>query len=333
MKAMVVSKPGGLDNLTLTERADPTPEANEVLVRWHATSLNYHDYLVAAGGIPVEDGRVPMSDGAGEVIAVGDGVSEWKPGDKVMATFFAHWVEGKPTAKNAAAIFGEQLDGFALEQSCVSETSLTAIPAGFSYNEAATLPCAAATAWRALIVEGQLKPGDSVLVQGSGGMSVFALQIAKSAGAYVYATTSSDEKAERLKALGADTVVNYRTDEKWGRTIAKLSGGGVDHVLDVGGSETLSHSVEAVGFGGNISLIGILGGRKAEFVLPKLFFKHAYMSGIAVGSRSMQADMVKGIELAGWKPVIDKTFALQDLAAAFRHQESGKHFGKIVVEI
>ena len=164
-------------------------------------------------------------------------------------------------------------------------------------------------------------------------MSVFALQIAKAAGAYVYATTSSDEEADRLQALGADAVVNYRTDEKWGRTIAKMSGGGVNHVLDVGGSETLSHSVEAVGFGGNISLIGILGGRTAEFVLPKLFFKHAYMSGIAVGSRSMQADMVKGIELAGWKPVVDETFALQNLADAFRHQESGKHFGKIVVEI
>lgn len=332
MRTVVIKKQGGLENLHLIDREPNQPQADEVLVNWHASSLNYHDYLVAIGAIPVADDRVPMSDGAGEIVAIGGNVTQWKVGDKVMSTFFPDWVEGSATQHNAARINGEQVDGFAQEFSCVAQTAITDIPIGYSYAEAATLPCAAATAWRALVVEGNLKAGDTVLVEGTGGMSIFALQIAKAAGAYVYATTSSSEKELRLRELGADHIINYRSDERWGRTVNKHSGGGVNHVLDVGGSASLPQSVEAVGFGGHISLIGILGGRNADFILPKMFFKHAHMHGIAVGSREMQIEMVKAINTTGWKPVIDKSFKLAELADAFRYQETGQHFGKIVLE-
>ncbi|MFT7528975.1 MAG: NADPH:quinone reductase-like Zn-dependent oxidoreductase, partial [Arenicella sp.] len=244
---------------------------------------------------------------------------------------FPNWFDGAASLAATKMISGETAPGFATQSSCVSAQSLTAMPGAYSYAQAATLSCAALTAWRALVVEGNIKAGDKVLVEGTGGMSIFALQFAKAAGAYVYATTSSDDKAERLKALGADTVLNYRSDERWGRTVFKHSGG-VDHVLDVGGSSTLEQSIEAVGFDGKITLIGILGGRKGEFVLPKFFFKHAHMNGIAVANRRSQEDMVKAIDLSGMQPVIDKSFKLEELADAFRYQESGKHFGKIVVE-
>ena len=332
MKSIHIKSPGGLENLELVETSDPQPQFGEVLVRWHATSLNFHDYLVANGSIPVADGQGPMSDGAGEVIAVGEGVSAWQAGDRVMALFFPDWLDGPASYAATKLISGESAPGFATEMSCVRSQSLTSMPADYSYAEAATLPCAALTAWRALVVEGQIKTGDRVLVEGTGGMSIFALQIAKAAGAYVYATTSSDEKAQRLTELGADHVLNYHTDEKWGKTVFKHSNGGVEHVLDVGGGSTLAQSVEAVGFCGNIVSIGILGGRKAEFILPKLFFKHARISGVAVANRRAQQEMVRAIEQSKWRPVIDKSFSLEELADAFRYQESGQHFGKIVIE-
>jgi NADPH:quinone reductase-like Zn-dependent oxidoreductase len=331
MQEIQIRQPGGLDNLELIEIEQAQPAPGQVRVRWHATSLNFHDYLVANASITVADGQVPMSDGAGEIDAVGDGVNYWQLGDKVMSLFFPNWFDGAASLAATKMISGETAPGFATQSSCVSAQSLTAMPAAYSYAQAATLSCAALTAWRALVVEGNIKAGDKVLVEGTGGMSIFALQFAKAAGAYVYATTSSDDKAERLKALGADTVLNYRSDERWGRTVFKHSGG-VDHVLDVGGSSTLEQSIEAVGFDGKITLIGILGGRKGEFVLPKFFFKHAHMNGIAVANRRSQEDMVKAIDLSGMQPVIDKSFKLEELADAFRYQESGKHFGKIVVE-
>ena len=333
MKSVIVKKPGGLDNLAILEKAAPTPKAGEILVKWHATSLNFHDYLVAIGGIPVPDGRIPMSDGAGEIIALGEGVYDWKVGDKVMSLFFQNWLDGRPTLKKMILVNGETIDGFITEQSCVPASSVTAIPEGYTYAEAATLPCAAATAWRGLMVEGNLKAGESVLIQGSGGMSIAALQFAKAAGAKVYATTSSPEKAERLKAMGATEVVNYKEDTRWGKTILKLSGGGVDHVLDVGGGSTMKQSIEAVKIDGHISSIGILGnGRKGEITFPKLFFKHIRLIGIAVGSKEMQQNMVNAININGIKPIIDKSFAFDQLADAFRYQESGQHFGKIVLE-
>ena len=333
MKSVVVKKPGGLDNLAIIEKPNPTPKKGEIAVQWHATSLNFHDYLVAVGAIPVPDERIPMSDGAGEIIAIGEGVNNWQVGDKVMSLFFQNWIEGKPTLPKTMFVNGETIDGFITEQSCVPASSVTIMPEGYSYAEAATLPCAAATAWRALMVEGRLQAGDSVLVQGTGGMSIFALQFAKAAGAKVYATTSSPAKAERLKEMGAVAVVNYKEDPKWGKTIFKLAGGGVDHVLDVGGGSTMRNSIEAVKIGGHISSIGILGnGRKGEITFPKLFFKHIRLIGIAVGSKEMQQKMVEAININGMKPIIDKSFGFGELANAFKYQASGQHFGKIVLE-
>lgn len=332
MKAVTVNQ-GGLDALKIVEKPTPSPKAGEILVQWHATSLNFHDYLVATGGIPVMDGRIPMSDGAGEVLAVGKEVLDWKVGDKVMSMFFPGWTEGKPTLQKMAALPGETVDGFLLEQSCVAAHTVTAIPEGYSYAEAATLPCAAVTAWRALMVEGNLQAGDKVLIEGTGGMSIFALQLAKMAGARIYATTSSAAKAERLKAMGAEAVVNYKEDPKWGKTISRITKGGVDHVLDVGGGSTMRNSIEAAAIGGHIASIGILGnGRKGEITFPKLFFKHLRMTGLAVGSREMQEKMVAAININGMRPIIDRSFAFDELADAFRHQASGQHFGKIVLE-
>jgi NADPH:quinone reductase-like Zn-dependent oxidoreductase len=225
------------------------------------------------------------------------------------------------------------VDGFIAEQSCVHAASLTAIPAGYSFAEAATLPCAALTAWRGLVVEGKMKMGDSVLIEGTGGVSIFALQLAQAAGAKVYATTSSPAKAERLQEMGVEAVVNYKEDPRWGKSILKMSGGGVDHVIDVGGGSTMKQSIEAARIGGHIASIGILGGgRKGEITFPKLFFKHLRMTGLAVGSRVMQEDMVRAINLSGMRPVIDRSFGFDELADAFRYQASGAHFGKIVLE-
>ncbi|MEO0347589.1 MAG: NAD(P)-dependent alcohol dehydrogenase [Pseudomonadota bacterium] len=332
MRAATVPAGGGLDKITLVEREPGAPGPGQVQVRWRATSLNFHDYLVAAGQIPVQDGRIPMSDGAGEITAVGEGVADWQVGDHVMSTFFPFWQGGAPTLHKLMGVAGETVDGFAIEASNVDASTLTGIPAGYSFAEAATLPCAALTAWRALVEEGGLQPGQSVLVEGSGGMSVFALQMAKAAGATVIATTSSDDKADRLRELGADHVVNYKTDERWGKSAAKLVGGGVDIVLDVGGGATIKQSTEAVAIGGSIILIGILGGRDGTITFPKYFFKQAKMIGIAVGSHEMQRRMVRGIDVAGLKPVIDNRFPLEALGEAFAYQISGAHFGKIVVK-
>ncbi len=333
MKSVVVKQPGGFENLVVIEKEAPTPKAGEILVQWHATSLNYHDFLVGVGGIPVPDGRIPMSDGAGEVIGVGEGVTKWKAGDKVMSLFFPNWIEGRPDLPKTMFVNGETVDGFITEQSCLSAEAVTTIPNGYSYAQAATLPCAAATAWRGLMVEGGLQAGDSVLIEGTGGMSIFGLQFAKAAGARVFATTSSEEKAKRLKDMGVKSVVNYKEDERWGKTIFKLAGGGVDHVLDVGGGSTMKQSIEAVKIGGHVSSIGILsGGRKGEITFPKLFFKHIRLIGIAVGSRVMQEKMVAAINTSGIQPIIDKSFGFDQLGEAFKYQASGQHFGKIVLE-
>lgn len=333
MKTIQIKQPGGLENLMIKEHDRPSPATGEVLVKWHATSLNYHDYLVATGAIPVEENRIPMSDGAGEIVELGAGVAKWVNGDKVIPLFFPDWHEGLPTYQNTKRISGETADGFMTEYSCVSADSLTLIPNGYSFAEAATLPCAALTAWRALIEEGNLKPGQKVLIEGTGGMSLFALQIAKATGAAVFATTSSDEKALILKEMGAAEVLNYREDSRWGKTIFKLSRGGVNHVLDVGGGSTMNQSIEATSINGQIYSIGILsGGRKGEITFPKLFFKHINLKGLAVGSRTMQEDMVRALNSWDWRPVIDRTFGFEELAEAFRYQASGKHVGKIVLE-
>ncbi len=332
MKSVVVGNPGGLENLEIINKENNAPKSGEVKVRWHATSLNYHDYLVAIGAIPVPQGRIPMSDGAGEIVEIGSDVHKWKVGDKVMSLFFPGWIDGKPEFTKIAGVSGETIDGYITEESCISQQSLTNIPEGFTYAEAATLPCAGLTAWNGLMDTGQLKSGQTVLIEGSGGMSILGLQFAKAAGVRIIATTSSVAKAERLKEMGCEMVFNYKEDPKWGKSIYKACGG-VDLVLDVGGGSTMGQSIEALKIGGTAIAIGILsGGRKGELTFPKLFFKFINMHGIAVGSRAMQEEMINAININGIKPIIDKSFSFDQLADAFRYQESGQHFGKIVVE-
>ncbi|NKI16163.1 NAD(P)-dependent alcohol dehydrogenase [Spongiibacter sp. KMU-166] len=333
MTVVRVKKPGGLDNLYVDQRSVAAPGPGEVSLRVHATSLNYHDYLVAVGHLPSEDGRVPMSDGAGVVTAVGEGVSEFAVGDRVVSTFFSDCVDGDVQDRHHSLTFGDGIDGFACTEATVPQTGLTHAPVGYSHEEAATLPCAAVTAWRALVYEGGIKPGDTVLVQGTGGVSLFALQFAKAAGARVIATTSSPAKMEKLRALGADEVVNYREYPEWSAQVMALTQGrGVDHVVEIGGAGTFAQSMQSCRNGGHISMIGVLAGFSGEVPTAAIMGRQLKVKGITVGSRRQQQDMIRAIDVNGIRPVIDdKIFALESLAEAFRYQESGGHFGKIVV--
>lgn len=331
MRAIKLKAPGGLENLELVEIEAVEPECGEIRVRNHASSLNFHDYVVATGLLPVDDGRIPMSDGAGVVESVGPGVTQFQPGDRVMSCFFPQWDDGPADDPGKiSGVPGDNIDGFAAETVTMPASTFTSMPDGYTFEQAATLPCAAATAWRALMVEAKVKPGDTVLVQGSGGVSVFALQFAKAAGCHVIATSSSDAKLEKLSELGADQLINYRQFEKWGDRTLEITGGrGVNVIVEVGGSGTLAQSVRAIAMGGHISMIGVLTGFHGEVPTAELFQKNAVISGITVGSRANQKDMVRAINTAGIQPVIDRSFALEDLAEAFRLQESQAHFGKI----
>ena len=334
MKVAAIKKPGGLDNIVIEERPDPVSGPGEVLVRVRASSLNYHDYVVALGGIPTDDGRILMSDGAGDVVSVGEGVTRFKEGDKVLGLFFPNWHAGPIDSLGFGAVPGDGADGFAAELVAMPEGAFTRMPEGYSYTEAATLPCAALTAWRGMFVEGSVKPGDWVLTQGTGGVSIFALQFAKAAGARVIATSSSNEKLEKLKALGADHVINYKETPDWGAKAVELTRGrGVDEVVEIGGPGTLAQSITACRVGGHISLIGVLTGVSGEVPTALFFSKNLTMSGITVGSRAHQEDMIAAIDASGIKPVLDKDFPLDDLAGAFAHQASQQHFGKITVSI
>lgn len=334
MKAVRLRHPAGIDNLKLEDMAEPgAPGPGEVLVRVRASSLNYHDYLVVVGGIPTPDGRIPMSDGAGEVLAVGEGVREFAVGDQVLSTFFPNWPAGPAIEGGFAKVPGDGADGFAAELVRGPVSAFTHAPKGWSPAESATLTCAGLTAWRALVTEGGLKAGDTVLVQGTGGVSIFALQFAKAMGATVIATSSSDAKLERLKAMGADHLINYKTTPGWGAEAAKLTGRGVDHVVEIGGSGTLPESITAARIGGHISLIGVLAGFGGPIPTVQIMGKQIRLIGITVGTRLEQQDMVRAVEANGIRPVIDRSFPLAELGAAFRHQESGAHFGKICVDI
>ena len=334
MKAMTVRSPGGLDNLVLVERAVPEPGPGEVLMRVRASSLNYHDYVVAAGIMPVKDGVVAMSDAAGEIVAVGAEVGEFSPGDRVMSLFYPAWQAGEPTNDYNRFKPGENCDGYGAEYVAVPSSWVTRMPAGYDFCEAASLTCAGLTAWAGVARDGNINADSTVLVQGTGGVSIFALQFAKAAGATVIATSSSDEKIAKLKRLGADHCINYREVPDWGRAAREItSGEGVDLVVEVGGGGTFAQSVEACRTGGRISLIGILGGMGGDVPLAKVFVKQITVFGLAVGSRENQIAMIEQLERDGIRPVIDRTFPLTELAQAYRHQESGKHFGKICIEI
>jgi len=334
MKAMRLRAPAGLANLVLDDLVDPGPPGpGQIRVRLHATSLNFHDLAVVIGAIPTIADRIPMSDGAGVVEAVGEGVVDFAVGDAVVSCFFPGWLEGAARIGDFSTTPGDGVDGYARQWVVCEAGAFTKAPAGYSHAEAATLTTAGLTAWRALVVEGGLKAGDTVLTLGTGGVSIFALQLFKAMGARVAITSSSDAKLERARALGADCVLNYRTCEDWGRRARDWSGGlGVDHVIELGGPGTLPQFIEAVRVGGHIALIGVLTGRGGDVPTAFLMARQARLQGIVVGSRRHQTDMVKGLEALNLHPVIDRSFTLESLGEAFAYEASAGHFGKIVAE-
>ncbi|WP_129647529.1 zinc-dependent alcohol dehydrogenase family protein [Peristeroidobacter agariperforans] len=334
MKAVRLKAPASVANLCTIEETPPQPKAGEVLVRLRASSINPHDDFVVRGLIPSAAGRIPLSDGAGEVVACGPGVSGLQVGDAVVSTFWPHWLSGEITAANRRDIPGELIDGYAREYACMPAHAFTRAPKGYSHAEAATLPCAAVTAWRGLVTQGKVKPGDTVLIMGSGAVSLFALQFAKAAGARVIATSSSDAKLEKLQQLGADELINYKTTHNWGEQAKALTDGrGVDHVIEVGGPATLAQSMAACRLGGHIALIGVLSGFAGELLIPALFSAQLRVSGISVGSRTDLEDMIRAIEVNGLKPVIDRSFPLGQIVAAFEYYQTQRHFGKVTIEI
>lgn len=325
-----VGSPASLETLSMAIGEEREPGVGEVRVELHASSLNFHDYLVVAGALATEPGRVPMSDGAGVVVQLGEGVTALAIGDHVVSTFYPDWVAGRPTAQALATLPGDRTDGFARTSVVAPARAFTKAPQGWTHEDAATLPCAALTAWRALFVEATVNPGDIVLVEGTGGVSVFALQLAKAAGATVVATTSSDEKMVRLEGLGADHVVNYRSEPAWGKAVRRWTGGrGVDHVVEIGGD--FEQAAAACTQGGHIALVSMLDGTARPFPFVPMIGKNLRISGLSVGSREHQLDMVRALEANGLRPVIDNSFGLPEIADAFRYQESRRHVGKIVL--
>ena len=336
MKAYQIHTYGTLDGLKLSEIPDLVPGDSDVIVQMKAASLNYRDLVVIAGRYyrTPQPGRVPLSDGAGEVVAIGAAVKKFKPGDRVAGCFFQGWHSGRFSAEVHRTALGGRIDGVLAEQVRFREEGIVHLPLNYSFEEGATLPCAAVTAWQALIEKGGLAPGETVLLLGTGGVSLFALQIAKSVGAKVIITSSSDQKLERARKLGADEVINYKADTDWGKSAAKLSGNdGVDHVVEVGGAGTLPQSIRACRFGGKIELIGILAGRDAAVEIFPIVTKAASIHGIYVGSREMFENLNRALEQTGIRPIIDKVFPFECAREAYELMEGGSHFGKIVIKI
>ncbi len=333
MRQVILNGGFGLDHLHVVDAPRPQPGPGQVLVEMRAASLNYRDYLVAVGRynpkMPLP--RVPLSDGAGVVAELGPGVTRWKPGDHVAGIFMQSWLAGPYQDRYAKSALGGAIDGVLAEYVLFPESALVAPPPHWSFEQAATLPCAALTAWNALFESGSLSAGQSVLVQGSGGVSVFALSFAHAVGAQVIATTSSAAKAERLRALGAGLVVNYRDTPEWGKHVAQL--GGVDHIVEVGGVATLEQSFVAVKGGGSISVIGILSGIKGELNIAPILHKHLRLQGIYVGSAEMFEHMVAFLSRHQIQPVLDSVYEMADIKNALRHMEHAGHFGKIVIQI
>lgn len=333
MKYVIDSGGVGLAALRSVETDPVAPGPGEILVKVQASSLNFHDYLVATGLLPVADQRVPLSDGVGVVIEVGADVDGFACGDRVMGTFFPDWISGPPDAVNIARMRGEHVDGFASEFVTLPATSFTPVPAHLTDIEAATLPCAGLTAWRALMVEGQLRAGETVLIEGAGGVSVFALQFAKMVGAKVIALSSTPERMDKLTSLGADHVLNYRELPEWSAAVRELTDGlGVDHVVEVVGGN-LAQPLQASAVNGNIHLIGALSRHPIQFPAGQLIYRNARLSAVTVGSRQHQTEMLEAVGRAALKPIVDSVFPLNELRAAFTYQESGSHFGKVCVRL
>lgn len=336
MKAYEI-KEFGIDRLALVEQDEPVPGPNEVLVRFHAVALNYRDVMIASGTYNprMKLPAVPFSDGAGEIVSIGSEVTGWKVGDRVSPIFAQRWYEGETDLQKSRTAIGAgaQWDGVLREYGAFSEEAVVRIPDHLTYAEGATLPCAAVTAWNALVVSGRLKPGETVLTLGTGGVSIFALQIAKLLGARVISTSSSDEKIAKLVELGAHETINYRSRPDWDAAVGDLTGkAGVDHVIEVGGAGTLARSVRAARVGGHIALIGALSGG-GDFDPISVFMKAIRLQGIFVGSRRMLEDLGRAVDVAQLKPVIDRVFAFDEAREALTYMASGAHFGKIVLQL
>ena len=338
MRAIQVEAPFGLDALRIVERPDPTPGPGHVLVRMRSVSLNYRDLLMVQGmygrgGASNADVITPFSDGCGVVEAVGQGVTRFKPGDRVATLFFQGWVSGPPTLEKVVTALGFPIPGAGAELQTFSQEGLSKVPDFLTDHQVATLPCAALTAWRGLFQDARLEPGDTVVLQGTGGVSIFGLQFAHAAGYRTVITSSSDEKLARAKALGADHTVNYRTTPDWSKPVREATGGkGADFIMEVGGGGTIQESMRAIRIGGHIAIIGVVAGAGDPFNPAALIGNSAKLQGLSVGSRDMFEAMCRAIELRRISPVVDKVFPFTEVAAAFKSMQGGEHFGKIVLE-
>jgi len=336
MKCFELQGPDGFDALKLVDRPVPQIGAREVLVRLKAATLNYRDLLTVKGGYGSRQKfpLVPVSDGAGVVEQVGSGVQQFAAGDRVIGSFFESWLGGEPSGTKMQAALGGSVDGVLAEYRVFPAHALVKTPPHLSDVEAAALPCAGVTAWSAVVKLGGIRPGQTVLTQGSGGVSLFALQFAKLSGARVIATSSSDAKIERLEALGADVTINYKTTPDWGKKARELTTHGVDLVVEVGGVGTLNESIRATRIGGTIAFIGVLAGPPSgSSRLPLMVMQQQRLQGVTVGSIEDLKAMCDAIAMNGMKPVIDRTFAFDQVKEAFAHMESGTHFGKVAIAI
>jgi NADPH:quinone reductase-like Zn-dependent oxidoreductase len=337
MRALELTDGFGLEHLKVVERPDPVPGHGEVLVRMKAVSLNFRDLLMvqgaysrAAAALPI----IPFSDGCGVVEGVGPGVTRVKVGDRVSTLFFQNWNGGRATMESQMSSLGQPIPGAGRELAVFSEQGVSKVPDFLTDHQVATLPCAGLTAWRSMFRDADLQAGDTVVLQGTGGVSVFGLQFAKAAGFRTVITSSSDEKLERTKALGANHTHNYRSDAEWSKTVrAATAGRGADFVMEVGGAKTLQESLKSVRIGGHISIIGILSGPAEPLQFGWLIATSARLQGVSVGSREMFEDMCRAIELHKIEPVVDKVFPMAETVKAFEAMQAGEHFGKIVVDL
>ena len=334
MRAYQLPRATGIDALVEVDLPAPRPGPGQVLVKVMACSLNYRDLAIVLGTyrMQVKPNLIPLSDGAGEVVEVGAGVRRVRAGDRVAGCFFQNWVAGPMAADTHLSALGGSIDGLLADYAVLEEHGVVKLPAHLSFEQGATLPCAAVTAWHALAEHGRIVAGQTVLVQGTGGVSIFALQLARLMGAQVVVTSSSDEKLARAGELGASHGINYRRVPDWDKAAVEWSGGGVDHVVEVGGPATLAQSLRAIRIGGRITLIGVLSGA-AEINPMLIFSRRANVQGISVGSAQMFEAMNRAIAASGMEPVIDRVFAFEEARAAFRHLQAARHFGKVVIRV
>lgn len=334
MKAYELHPEEGFDALKLVDRPRPTVGAGDVRVRLRAVSLNYRDLMVARGSKKRAKRIVPLSDGAGEVIELGSSVQRLTIGDRVAAAFFPTWIDGSLAEEHHANALGGSLDGMLAEEVVMPERAFVKIPSRYSFEQAATLPCAGVTAWHALFEAASLRPGETVLIQGGGGVSTFALQLAQQAGAKVIATSSSAEKRARFEQMRAVATIDYKADAKWGDIARAAAGsGGVDLVVEVGGAGTFDQSIASLRYGGHMSLLGILAGTQGPINTYAIFHKNIRIRGVYVGSVAMFERLVRVLDHSDINPVIDRVFPFDEARAAYEHLASGAHFGKVVIRV